>query len=94
MEIWWRTIQAGIEARRGNADEAWRLSNEASAAMWSWGESGMHADVLLELADMARTLGDRATAVELLARSESMAEHLGNIVTLERTRAAQRALTT
>lgn len=94
VEIWWRTIQAGIEARRGNADEAWRLSNEASAAMWSWGESGMHADVLLELADIARTLGDRATAVELLARSESIAEHLGNIVTLERTRAAQRALAT
>jgi tetratricopeptide (TPR) repeat protein len=93
VEIWWRAIQAGIEARRGCRDEAGRLFDEALDRMWQWGESGMHADALLELATTARTLGDPETAIELVARSAAIAEHLGYTVALERARAAQRELT-
>jgi hypothetical protein len=53
----------------------------------------MQADALLELASTARALGDRAAAAELLAKAETVAEHLGYLVALERARAAQRELT-
>ena len=68
----------GDRSPAGQRGRARRLFDEALDLMWRWGESGMHADVLLELAGTAQTLGDRATAIEFLARSESIAEHLGS----------------
>ena len=93
VDIWWRVIQAGIEARRGDEDAARRLSDEARGLMWEGEKRGMQADALLELAGTARTLGDRATAAELVAAAEAIADHLGYTVTLERALAAQRELT-
>jgi DNA-binding SARP family transcriptional activator/tetratricopeptide (TPR) repeat protein len=94
VDIWWRIVQAQVEAHRGNVARARQLVDAAREPMvWDEG-SGMHADSLLEAAEALRVAGREDDAAAMIGEAAGIAERLGYTVALGRAEEAQRALAT
>jgi DNA-binding SARP family transcriptional activator len=78
--------RARLELARGNADAALAAIRRAI----EWVEEGEapdeHAETLLVLADVQRTLGDHAEAAEAAAEAMRMCDESGNVVLVQRAR--------
>jgi DNA-binding SARP family transcriptional activator len=93
VDVWWRVVLALVEAHRGAGARARQLVEDARTQMASVGESGMHADALLEAADALAAAGLEDEAAALVAEAAGIAERLGYVVASRRAEEAQRALT-
>lgn len=65
-QVRWRAVQAKLEAERGNAEEALRLSEEAVLLVLGTDELASQGDVLCDAAEVQLLLGDAAAGEVLL----------------------------
>jgi DNA-binding SARP family transcriptional activator len=92
VDVWWRIVLALVEAHRGAVGRACDLVAEARARMAPAPESGMHADALLECAEVLRAAGRAEEAAALVTEAAGIAERLGYLVALRRAEDARRTL--
>ena len=87
-QVMWRSARARVLAARGEATEAEQLAREAVdlANRTEWLD--LHADAWTDLADVFRLLGRPQDATEPMSRAIDLYEQKGNIVAVQRTRAA------
>lgn len=84
--IGWRTVRAGILARRGDLGEADRLSAEALAMVEQTDWSTDHADTLMARAEVLSACLESSAAREAMLTALALHEAKGNVVGAERVR--------
>jgi ATP/maltotriose-dependent transcriptional regulator MalT len=87
-QIVWRTVRGRLLARRGEIDEAKRISAEAVklAARTDWLSD--HAQALLSQGDVHRIAGERESAARALREAIALYDRKGNTVGARRARSA------
>jgi tetratricopeptide (TPR) repeat protein len=86
-EILWRSIRAKVLARKGEADAAERLAQEAVEFAPSSDFLLARADALLDLAEVLRLGGDADAAAAVAEEAARFYELKGNVLAAERARA-------
>jgi tetratricopeptide (TPR) repeat protein len=88
LEAVWRTARAKILAGRGIAEEAGRLAREAVAIVAATDNINLHADTLVDLAEVLRAKGEEPEAADALEEAAALYEEKGNLLCAGRARAA------
>ena len=84
VDLWWRVVLALVESHRGETERVRELVGEVSTMLATVAESGMHADVLLELGEALRAAGLDDEAAPLVAEAARIGERLGYTVAVRR----------
>ena len=85
-QVLWRSATARVLAASGSMDEAEALAREASALVEATDDVNMHADTLVDLAEVLRTEGEHDGARAALDRAIELYEAKGNVVGAEAAR--------
>jgi hypothetical protein len=78
--------RAKLLAGRGETDEAARLAREAVGFIAATDHINVHADALVELAEVLRAAGEETEATAALEQAVVLYEEKGNLLGAERTR--------
>ena len=92
-EVRWRNVRARLFARRGEFDEADRVSLEAVRFMEQTDSLAQHADALVSRAEVLRLAGRADEATTALEEAMRLYERKGVLPQIERTRALLSELT-
>ena len=92
-EVRWRNVRARLLARRGEFDEADRVSLEAVRFMEQTDSLAQHADALVSRAEVLRLAGRADEATTALEEAMRLYERKGVLPQIERTRALLSELT-
>jgi ATP/maltotriose-dependent transcriptional regulator MalT len=87
-EVLWRTALAKLLARRGETAEGARLAREAVTIVAATDRINMHADALVDLAEVLRAGGEESGAAESLEQAAALYEEKGNELCADRVRTA------
>jgi predicted ATPase/class 3 adenylate cyclase len=77
-QVLWRTTRAKLLAARGEHDDAERLAEEAVALAGRTDALNLHADSLVDLAEIVRVAGDEAAADQALREAMRLFAAKGN----------------
>jgi tetratricopeptide (TPR) repeat protein len=92
-EAGWRGVRAKLLARRGESDEADRLSLEAVRFMEQTDSLALHANALVSRAEVLRLAGRTNEAASALEEAIRLYDRKGVLPQIERTRALLSELT-
>src|SRR5439155_811630 len=82
----WKTARARVLARRGKTEEAVTLTREAVASIAGSGDITVHADTLVDSAEVLHAHGGLVGAADALAEAVALHEEKGNVLPAERCR--------
>ena len=86
-QVEWRGARAKVLARRGRLEEAEKLAREAVELAESTDFINMHADSLVDLAEVLRLAGRLHEGAAALGQALELYERKGNLVSADRARA-------
>src|SRR5262249_39177295 len=82
-QVFWRSIEARLAARRGELEIGKSLANAAVAIMEQTDAVSQHARVLLDSAEVLRLTGNEAGARAAVKKAEQLYRAKGNVAGLE-----------
>ena len=85
--VQWRAVQAKLLARRGDVEQAEALAREAVALAGETDFLVLHADALMDLAEVLRLAGREDESTPVVEQALALYEQKGNVVGAERARA-------
>jgi tetratricopeptide (TPR) repeat protein len=94
FEVAWRTALAQVLTRRGRTAEGARLAREAVSIAGATDNIALHADVLVDLAEVLGARGEEAEAAVALEQAAALYEEKGYEFCADRARAALASLAT